>query len=289
MTIFSRRQFLQLAGVALAGSQIDLTRFFQPAPQNVPVTHLGRALAVAPVHRTPNGGIIAHLWPDSVLPIQASKGAWFKLAQGYVLKTALQPMALYDAPAQVEKPTFWAEVAGPVAAIRQWCAADAPLVTRIGHGGVAQVIDLLPAEPISWYGIAAENGDLLGWTQTTRWRRVISESTDISSFSLEIDQQHQNLSVYQNQTAILNAPISIGQTLTPGKYALQRGQMSSTLNGEFHGVPWQIRIGDVYNLNGVYWHNQFGTAAPGPAVQMTPIMARWLYHNLSDNEFVTIV
>lgn len=64
-------------------------------------------------------------------------------------------MALDETPAQIEKPIFWAEVAGPVAAVRQWCAADAPFVTRIGHGGVAQIIDYLSDKTTSWYEIAA--------------------------------------------------------------------------------------------------------------------------------------
>ncbi len=289
MKIFSRRQFLKLAGIALVGTQIDPARLFHAAPQNVPLTHMGRALFAAPIHSAPNAPVIAHLWPDSVTPIHASKGLWYKVPQGYVLKTALQPMALDETPAQIEKPIFWAEVAGPVAAIRQWCAADAPFVTRIGHGGVAQIIDFLPDKTTSWYGIAAENGDLLGWSQTIHWRRVSSEKTPVSPLRLEIDQQQQTLTVYQDRIAALTTPISIGQALVPGTYPLQRGQMGSVVNHEFHGVPWQIRIGADYNLNGVYWHNQFGTARPGPAVQVTPILARWLYQNMDDNGFVTIV
>lgn len=81
----------------------------------------------------------------------------------------------------------------------------------------------------------------------------------------------------------------MGQSLPSGTYPLQRGQMGSIVNHEFHGVPWQIHIGADYNLNGVYWHNQFGAASPGPAVQVTPILARWLYQNMDDNGFVTIV
>jgi hypothetical protein len=289
MTIFSRRQFLQLAGIALAGVQIDPARLFHSAPQNAPLTNMGRALAAAPIYSAPNAQVIAHLWPDSVMPIHDSKGDWYKVPQGYILKTALQPMALYETPAQIEKPIFWAEVAGPVAAVRQWCAADAPLVTRIGHGGVAQVIDLLPGEPSPWYGIAAENGDLLGWTQATHWRRVEAENSDVTPLSLEIDQQNQTLTVYQDQIASLHAPISIGQSLTPGTYPLQRGRMGRMVNNEFHGVPWQISIGDDYNLNGVYWHNQFGSTIPGPAVQITPMLAHWLYQYMDDNGFVTIV
>lgn len=289
MTIFSRRQFLRLAGIGLVGTQIDPVRLFHPAPQNAPLAHMGRALATTPIYNAPNAQVIAHLWPDSVAAIHASKGLWYKLPQGYVLKTALQPMALYENPSPVERPIFWAEVAGPVAAVRQWCAADAPFVTRIGHGGVAQVIDFIPDKLSSWYGIANENGNLLGWTQAVHWRRVESENSDSSPLNLEIHQQRQSLTIYQDGIAALHTPISVGQPLAPGTYSLQRGQMGSTINKEFHGVPWQIRIGNHYELNGVYWHNQFGEALPGPAVQVMPILARWLYNHVNDNGFVTIV
>jgi len=269
------------------GVQVDPMQLFHIVPP-IPVTHMGRALAATPVLRSPNTAVIAHLWPDSVVPIQASTtDGWYKLAEGYVLKSALQPMALAETPPQVEQPTFWAEVTAPAAAVRQFCAVDAPLVTRIGHGGVAQVIDLLPGEP-SWYGVADENGALLGWTQTVHWRRV-EDIHDAAPYHLEIDQQRQILTIYQNQIAGLRAPISIGKPLTPGIYPLQRGSMGSGISENFHGVPWQIHIGGGYNLNGVYWHNQFGSAMPGSAVQVTPILARWLYQSIGDNGFVTIV
>jgi hypothetical protein len=294
MTIFSRRQFLQLAGIGLLGSQISPARLFYAPMPNLPLVQMGRTLAAAPIYSAPvaQNPIIEHLWPDSVVPIQESQGAWYKLPQGYALKTALQPMALYETPAQIEKPIFWGEVAGPVAPVRQWCAANAPLITRIGHGGVAQIIDYLPGESTSWYGVAAENGDLLGWSQATHWRRVTSENTNATPFELEINQQNQTLIVYEDRSAVLSAPISTGQFLNPGTYPLQSGKMSSSLNGEFHGVPWQIRLGEDYRLNGVYWHNDFGAetcSTPGPAVQVMPMLARWLYHHLSDKGFVTIV
>ncbi len=66
----------------------------------------------------------------------------------------------------------WIEVVAPVAAVRQWCAPDAPLVTRIGHGGIVRVIDRLPGDTL-WYGIASETGDLLGWSQAAHWKPVI--------------------------------------------------------------------------------------------------------------------
>jgi hypothetical protein len=290
MTVFSRRQFLQLAGIALLGTQIDPARFFTPLSQSLPPTHAARTLIPASVHRAPNAQVTAHLWPDSVVSIHASEGHWYKLPQGYVVKTALQPMALYETPPQIERPIFWAEVAGPVAAVREWCAADAPLVTRIGHGGVMKVVDFLPGEPVSWYGIAADDSNLLGWTPASHWRRAASENPNVTPYTLEIDQQHYKLTIYQGRAAVLHAPVSIGQCLTPGTYSFQRGQRSSIVNSEFYGVPWQIRIGDDCNLNGVYWHNQFGTAVhEGPAIQVTPMLARWLYHHLGDNGFVTIV
>ena len=60
--------------------------------------------------------------------------------------------------------------AGALAVVRAYCAADAPIVARIGHGGVLRVIDYLPpgqSDGIGWYGVADdESSALLGWTQT---------------------------------------------------------------------------------------------------------------------------
>src|SRR5690554_8060943 len=93
-------------------------------------------------------------------------------------------MLVYAPPQSIasSQSPFWGEVIAPIAPIRQYCSADAPLVTRIGHGGVAQIVDYLPGEPHGWYGIGNQNGQVAGWTQAIYWQAVdevrIDQSTE---------------------------------------------------------------------------------------------------------------
>lgn len=274
----SRRQFLQLAGITLLNVSIPLPNLSARAES------YGRTLLATPVRSGPDQAapVVDHLWPDSLVPVQALEQGWYRTAAGFVEKRHIQPILL--APATAHTATalpFWAEVSAPVTVVRQWCAADAPLVTRIGHGGVAQVIDYLPGSP-AWYGIANEHGDLLGWSQQGGWQPAALRPAD-TALALRIQVRSHRMTVYANQEAVLQTAVSTSQTLAEGVYPLERGDMGGqhccTAQADFYGVPWHMHIQDQGALHGVYWHNQFGEAAPGAAVQVVPYVARWLYEH----------
>ncbi len=158
--MLSRRSFLQLVGASLAATALRPTSSLLAAANTE--AYLGRAFSALPIYTTRNATAapIAHLWPDSVATILDRDDDWYQIAGGWVRRAGLQPMLPYAADTYrfVQAAPFWAEVAAPVAPVRAYCAADAPLVTRIGHGGVSQVIDTLPGEPNGWYGIADQHG-----------------------------------------------------------------------------------------------------------------------------------
>lgn len=291
MSGLSRRRFLQLAGIALVGSAFDWSLTHTPTTSE---TH-GRALVAAAVHESPAAAstVLSRLWPDSVSRILDARGDWYRLPQGYALRTALQPVLLHPPQVAVSPPglPFWAEVSGAVAAVRTWCAADAPLVTRIGHGGTAHVVDFLPGDVTPWYGVASASGEWLGWTQALHWRPV--EHVRDSEASIHIEINRRRLTVFDNNRPILQAPVALGAALESGMYPIQRRQAGDdpVLIGEkiFYGASWPLYFGErQHSLTGVYWHNQFGQPTPGPAVQVTPLLARWLYVRLADKGFVTI-
>jgi hypothetical protein len=252
---------------------------------------VGRTLNPLPIHRTSNlrSPITGRLWPDSIVSIINSHEDWYRVSGGYVQREGIQPMTPYtaDTNIQLSDTAFWAEVAGPVASVRQWCAADAPLVARIGHGGTARVIDSLPGDQIGafWYGIEADIGGLMGWTQAVHWRPVQDESA-ASSLRLHVDRATQQLTAYEDDEAVLQASISTGTDIEPGVYPVQARQVTgmwlsaTDSHLAFHGLPWRISFGERHELSGVYWHNQFGKPIPGPAIQVTPLLARWLYPRL---------
>jgi len=324
---FSRRQFLQFSGIAFIASRFEfLTPAFGPIPA---AENQGRALAAAAVHSAPSptAPVVRTLWPDSIASLTAVQEGWYRVPDGWVQRENLQPMTPYTPPETVPLPDrpFWAEVAAPSAPVRAWCAADAPLVTRIGHGGVAPVIDALPADQpgLAWYGIAGADGDMLGWTPGVRWREVAARpdsSTPVNdgyrsgqALSLQpafagtpfwspapLAGRHLTLSLsaciltaWEDDSAILTAPAATGAALQPGTYRVQGRQPAITwqdpVNGDtWQGVPWALDLGAGGTLAGAYWHNRFGAAVPGPTLQVPPALAHWLYGWLNDGSAVII-
>ncbi len=282
-SLLTRRRFLQLAGISLLGSAVG---FASAAPA---AAYYGRALDAAPVYPRPDAAStpLAHLWPDSMTPIREAAAGWYRSDTGYIPRALLQPIEHLPADIQIAPaPPFWAEVSAPVAALRSYCAPDAPLISRIGHGGVMQVVDSLPGAA-DWYGIATADGRFVGWTQALHWRPVDLRLHPLRDLDLTLDSRQ--LTVWQAGRAILQAPVALGGSLPEGCYAIARdlpaGPQAPTGH---HGAAWTMRIGADYALSGVYWHNRFGDVMPGPSVQVTPILARWLYQHLPDETHLRV-
>ncbi len=292
--MFSRRSFLQLVGASLAASVLRPNSLLLASAGDE--AYQGRALGALPIYATRNAttNAVARLWPDSITAIFDSDDEWYQVHGGWVRREGLQPMLPYDVGAYrfVNTKTFWAEVAAPVAPVRAFCAADAPLVTRIGHGGVSQVIDALPGEPNGWYGIADQNGGLLGWTQGVFWRAVDVEINSGDDHMLHLDRKHGLMRAYAGKQPILEVPFSAGAGLQAGNFTTQRGAIGGLQwqdNKRHEGVSWQTLFGDGQTLAGIYWHNRFGQAVQGgPAVQTTPLLARWLYGWLGEDAHVIV-
>lgn len=309
MPSFSRRHFLKLSGVALLASPIGPAARLSPlwdafaADDNavVPeITH-GRTLIATAVHARPNetSALVERLWPDQVVPVLAASGDWYQIGNGYARREALQPMLVAETTSSTApgvRAPFWAQVSGPVAAVRAWCAADSPLRTRVGHGGAAQVVDLLADAQTGapWYAIADADGALIGWSQAAMWMQVEPQGDSLSASGKQIalDRAAQTMIVREDRRALLRLPVSTGADLAAGTFALERGAVgggrAEVGTEQFAGVPWQMAFGRGWQITGAYWHNHFGTAHPGPAVQIIPEVARWLYRWVDGETLITV-
>jgi hypothetical protein len=287
----SRREFLKYAGVAVLGSAAaGLPTFLHTTPSHA---GYGRALSALPVYAAPSGEskFIKRLWPDTVAPLLDIRGDWYQLDNGYAKRSGLQPVSPMTETAINPTLPFWAEVGGAVAIVREWCAADAPMIARIGHGGVAQVVDMLSGDNTAWYALADED-EFLGWSQAGVWQPVI-ENIDHIAAQVYINTHAGQIDVVQKDRSLLRAPIALGAALTPGTYALSQRKRSVKLRvdnaSDGYGVPWKLDCG-AYSLTGAYWHNEFGTQqrVQGASIQVTPPVARWLYHHLPQGTPVII-
>lgn len=299
METYSRRQFLKFTGIAVAGSQINFFPVFNQAQTVVEESYRGRALSAVPVYSKPgtSGTIVSTLWPDSVVSITGVEQDWYQVTEGYVARESVQPMtpSLPQHRIQIPEPAFWAEVIGAVAPIRQFCAADAPRITRIGHGGVAQIVDYLPGEPYGWYGVGDEHGTLLGWSQAIYWQPIDPLLNETGDHHVEIDLQAQYLTARENGEVVLQAPCSIGEWVKTGNFNVQAQQPSGqslqieNMPDAIYGVPWITTFGDGHSLSGAYWHNRFGKQTPGPSIQVTPLLAHWLYGWLNESSRIVTI
>lgn len=210
------------------------------------------------------------------------RGDWYRVEGGYTPRTMLQPL---HAPAQrsemAANAPFWGEVSGAVAVVRQWCAADAPLVTRIGHGGVMHISDRLTVGEIDWYGVAeSAGGERVGWTQAANWSLAETDAA-LPALTLRVDARALQLDVLEQDELLLSAPVSVGQNLSTGRYPLVERQMAIR-SYEHMGAAWALSFGDGVKLAGAYWHNRFGMIGKqmeneATALEVTPFLARWLY------------
>ena len=119
--MYTRRQFLQLAGIAVVTSQIPRsTRLIDSLIQDTPLIQ-GRALTAQTVFAQPSlaAAPVGQLWPDGVTPILAVRDDWYHLPQGFAPRISLQPMTPFQPAPPPERFTepFWAEVIGPVASV----------------------------------------------------------------------------------------------------------------------------------------------------------------------------
>ncbi|MEZ4667313.1 MAG: L,D-transpeptidase [Anaerolineae bacterium] len=279
---YSRRTFLKWVGASLAATSLRPMLAFLPAFDIS--LHRGRALTALPVYqyRGQDAPIVSHIWPDSAIEFSESRGEWYQVAGGFVQRDSIQPMnpdQNGEHRFETQYP-FWAEVIGPAASVRSYCAANAPLATRIGHGGVMQVVDGLPGEPYGWYAVADAGGYILGWTQATQWQKIVMEPDSDAERLIIVEQPTHTLTAYENGKPILKAAYAAGMEIAGGLYPSERlSPGGGYWNGDpnYHGLPWRIRLSEKYEISGAYWHNRFGQGVPGPALQLPVAVARWLY------------
>jgi hypothetical protein len=112
--------------------------------------------------------------------------------------------------------------------------------------------------------------------------------------TLHVEQGNQMLTAYDQHEVVLQAPFSMGMEIASGTYSVNERQLGGVpvyAHGQpqaIYGVPWRVQFGENYELGGAYWHNRFGEPVPGLAVQVTPMLARWLYHWLGERGTIII-
>ena len=270
----TRRTFLQLSGVTLATTQLGWGFPNQPSLEAI----RGRALGIVPVFEQPNTDtpILRKLWADSIHFIQGSKHKdWVEVADGYVLLRDMQPMMLPDEDKAIfrgEIPDF-VEVIAPFTPIRQYCAANAPLIARVGHGGVLPIFHHLVDDKSNLW-LQTENG----WLQVNHVQKIDIES--LSNPEIHVIAKQNQLEIYNQKTKLIQLSCNLPSTL-PRQASVTALKPCCTLEANDvirQGVPWQIELnhGEVV-LTGVYWHHDFKQVALPQHIELSVIGAKMLF------------
>lgn len=295
MVGITRRAFLTLTGATLlaAGLPVDLVGL--DAADGPPDTQLvGRALRAVDVlaQRVMGAAVVRRLWPDDCLPIRAQRGDWYALEAGFVRAADVQPVLAYD-PAMVRLATefpAWMSVIAPVVPLRAWAAGTAPLVDRVGWGGVLCACDRVDDGRDSWYAVSTHrDGALLGWTLANRWA-VVDDVPPATAPDrrLVLDAASSQVTAFQQDRIVLRAPVAVPANHRPGRWQILSRQPGRPGEGPT-GAAWIITGGGglVY---GVHWHNDMGHGIrPGAGGwELSPLVARWLYHWLPADAMIEV-
>lgn len=277
----SRRDFLRVFGVsaaAVGGFALPLSPMVPTISDSDLVSLQARALHTAPIRETPSpeAPVVRHLWEDEIFDIRAAVGRWIHSSEGFVAAHDAQPM-LVTAPLEISEAPCWAAATGAAAAVRAWASDSAPLIEKIGHGGVMRILDRLTprAAADDWIAIADEHDRLIGWSRNTLWSAIDWRTT--ADADLIVDAALRRAALWESGTERMRADLTVGRLLVPGEYPVTLLQPGATVTAARQtqlGVPYVQRAGNELSLGGVYWHNHFGAALNGMDIQLPVHIAR---------------
>jgi lipoprotein-anchoring transpeptidase ErfK/SrfK len=298
MTTFSRRTFLKLSGVTLAGAVLGSRhRHPQPDPPwpQGPENRLGRGVITLvgrpPVISRPHrdGKLLYNLDEDQVVHIRREvvglgvlphNHVWFELDDGFVYSSYLQPvMNLPNTPlATLPADGVWSEVSIPYVDARVEPSPGAAIAYRLYYSTIFKVIEITPGQDGSiWYRVYDENGTRM-YAPAAAFRPIpedeltpLSPTVDPAEKSLVVYLKEQALSAFEGAVEVFRTRISSGDFFF--------GEDGTTLlNGTPSGPHpiWSKRISrhmsggtleGGYDLPGIGWVSYF--ASNGAALHST--------------------
>ena len=308
----SRRDFLNLSGIGMAGLFLDPVIDFADLAPN----QFGRVAEMKTVvYDRPSleGTQVKVYWKDMIIPITSVtvgdaepsyNRIWYQIAdEGYVHSGSIQPVQthLQEPDANIPITGALVEVTVPYTDVHWGPGKNNQFAYRFyyetTHWAKALVQD---NQGNHWYQILEDKWDLLYYAPANHLRVVPHSelsplSPDVSSTEkrIEVRLRNQLAVAYERDKPVFmtrvasGAEFSNGRFLTPvGRHKtfhkrpsrhMAAGDLAS--NGfDLPGVPWICYITEKgVAFHGTYWHNDYGRPRSHGCINLTPTAAKWIY------------
>jgi len=310
----SRRDFLKLGGVGLAGLLAPPPRF---PLESAYAGQQGRVIAKViwtyerPSYDAPR---LKMFWRDLVLPITnatisedvaAHNRVWYEIgADGYAYSGNIQPVrtTLNQPQPDIPGEGVLAEVSVPYTDAHQAAKEASRVAYRMYYESTHWVRAAVrnPDDGQVWYQVWDDKWNERYFAPGEHLRLIPPEelsplSPDISETRkrIEVSLSDQLVIAYEYDQPVFAARAATGGTYRLGRYTTPRGQfityykrptrhMASgdiAASGyDLPGVPWVSYLTENgISFHGTYWHNDFGRPRSHGCINLTPQSAKWLY------------
>jgi len=306
----TRREFLQSAGLGLAGMalpalRVPLTDF--PALQLGRVAESSADIYPEPFFSSEKAGAFFH---DDVFPIRAAvigdsipehNRVWYEVAgHGFVHSSPVQPVRdERNTPAEtIPEAGLLAEVTVPFVDVWRMASEQSYRAYRYYYKATFWIRGVeRESDARSWYRIWDDLREVDYYAPADAFRLLppdeltpISPEVPLEQKRVEVDLAHQWVKCYEGTELVFTTKISSGWRyasgyyLTPvGDFQTYRKRHSRHMAGgnlatgyDLPGVPWVAYINNRgISFHGTYWHNDFGRPRSHGCINMAPDAAKW--------------
>jgi len=313
-TIFTRRDFLKLAGSGLAGMLLPAL------PLNVPQADAFENLQGRVTDRNiwsydvPNFKAARKklFWRDLVLPIKnttlgedesAYNRIWYELSEGgYIYSGSVQPVrTILNQPQPIPLNGKLGEISVPFTDAYESLEPDVSVLYRLYYESVHWVTaSAVHADGSTWYVLLDDKNRITYYVRGEHVRLLtpeelvpLSPNLALADKRVEVNLNEQMVVAYEKGNLVYATRASTGGRLRSGTYTTPDGTFKTfhkrptrhmaagdiAASGfDLPGVPWVIYIKENgISLHGTYWHNDYGRPRSHGCINLTPQAAKWLY------------
>lgn len=317
MTNLSRRDFLKLSGLGLAGLLAPPLNFHFDDPF---AAQQGRVTTrTIWVYKLPSKDSekVRFYQRDTVLSINntaisddldAHNRIWYQIGtedytEGYVYSGDIHPVrTILNTPVmEIPKEGFLAEVSVPYTDAHEEPTTESDPVYRMYYETTHWVksVTTNPDGQV-WYQVRDDKWDKLYYARAEHIRIMTAE--ELEPISPEVSNKDKRIQVrlddqiviaYEYNAPVFVTPVSTGAILRVGTYTTPQGNFLTfykrpsrhmaagdiAASGfDLPGVPWVQYITDGgISFHGTFWHNDFGRPRSHGCVNLSCSSAKWLY------------